>query len=137
MDITSLISLISGLQGSKDSQSNSIMNFFAQSTQNSHTPNETSTQNTAEHQNLNISQILPLLTALGGKSGLDVSSIFPLLSSLNLPNGFNGISNLSGMQNFAPFMQNLAKNSPKTETQENKIIYLHNDGKKISDYKKI
>jgi len=132
MDITSLISLINSLNSNNtNAQSNGVMNFFAQNKFDQNTHVEQNSQN----QNLNLSQILPLLSMLGGQNSPNIANLFPFLSMINSPNGLSSISNIPGMQNFAPFMQNL--NKTKTQQTEEKIIHLKGNDKKISDYKKI
>ena len=135
MDITSLISLISSLNSNnQNSTTNGVMNFFAQN-QSAQKQNENPATQNAQNQSLNINQILPLLSMLGGANAPNISSILPLLSMINAPGGLSGISSIPGMQNIAPIMENIGK----TKTQQNgsEIVRLKGNNKKISDYKKI
>lgn len=135
MDITSLISLISSLNSNNpNSKTSGVMNFFAQN-QSAQKQNENTSAQNAQNQSLNINQILPLLSMLGGANAPNISSILPLLSMINAPGGLSGIANIPGMQNFAPIMENIGKT--KAQQNSSEIIRLKGNNKKISDYKKI
>lgn len=133
MDISQLISLMNSINsGNANAQAGGVMNFFAQNQQNDKNQN---TQQSMNNSTLNLNQILPLLSMLGSQNVPNIASLLPLLSMINSPNGLAGLSNIPGMQNFAPIMENVGK--AQTAQTENNIIRLKGNDKNITDYKKI
>ena len=103
MDPQNLISMLSSIQG-KNFDLNQIMNFFSQN------------NNGKQNQNQNLSQILPLLSMLGGGgNGSGLASLIPMLSSV--------------------FANKQTATQQSESQKENKKIYLDENAKKISDYK--
>ena len=116
MDFQSLISLLTGSQNkNNDLNLGQIMNFFSQNAQSEG-------QQQKNMQNQNLTQILPLLSLLGGQQNgqINIAGLMPLLSGL-----FN-----SNVNNF----NNTQTEQPKTQC-ENKKTYLNENAKKISEYK--
>ena len=123
MDLQSLLGLISQMQsGNKNTNANGVMNFFSQNQKTNNQAQNTNKNveiNNSNQSGLDFSQILSLLSSNSGN--FNFAQLFPLLSSLNLPNGFNSINQINGMQNFSSILSSFQSRPNQKATQEKNI----------------
>lgn len=127
MDLNSLISLLTQFSGGN--QSNGLMSFFNNLNQNAgnNTANAFSgNQNSSSFlpNSLNIAQLLPLLSLLSGSSSNGSSPLASLFSSFNQ----------NQTKKETPQERTEIKNETNNK-EENEIMHLNSNNKKISDYK--